>query len=95
MISPTKVGAQVFFPRHQLRVKTCSMICFCCLINYGLKPVAWEGFRLLEHSRSANQQVGNKEVSRLTDTLGEHGLLPSAPSTMNPHPQTSGRKRPE
>ncbi len=30
--------------RHQLQVKTCSMNGFGCVINYGLKPVAWFAF---------------------------------------------------
>jgi len=45
--SPTLVGAQVL--RHQLRVETRSMDClarvaFGCVINYGLKSVAWFSF---------------------------------------------------
>jgi len=36
---PLKFGAKVF--RHQLRVKTRSMNGFGCIINYGLKFVAW------------------------------------------------------
>ena len=53
--SPTKVGAQVlrhqlrtkvrsmdrFLLRHQLRVKTHSMNGFGCVIDCGLKSVAW------------------------------------------------------